>query len=154
MNDFLRFAEKIISWNCSTLSVPFPKVIRIANASEFISASLKCAVSSDGNELLINKDFAESNVDTLFIWLTLSHECRHIWQIQNREDLFKQYEQSSSLSVQEYNAQAAEIDAWAWAIIVVGNLFGVRPTFEENFGAELWAQIQERAREIVAEDFF
>lgn len=152
MSDFLRLSNKIIKWNCSTLSVPVPAV-KIAEPSEFATPTVKSAVSSDGRELLINRSFAETSADEPFMWLALSHECRHIWQVFNAE-MFKDYRQSSALTVQEYNAQPEEVDAWAWSVIVVSEKFGVRPTLEKNFGAAVWAKIQRRARQIAAEGLF
>lgn len=138
--------SKIISWNCTALSVPLP-TIRIVEPSELATNTVTCAVSNDGRELLINKQFAESK-DIFFAWLALSHECRHIWQAKNMPELFNDYKTSAYTNLQEYNAQPAEVDAWAWAVAVLGEKFGVRPTLEKNFGAELWAQIQSRARQI------
>lgn len=152
MTEFLKTVDTVLRSNCSFLSVPLPSV-RIAEPSEFATVTTKCAVSSTGDELLINKQFAESNADTIFLWLTLSHECRHIWQVFNA-NMFNDYKPSSNLSNRDYNAQMEEVDAWAWAVVVVGNRFGVRPTLEKNFGADVWTQIQERARQIAAEGLF
>lgn len=152
MNDFLQLAHKIIRWNCNTLSVPIP-AIRIAEPSEFATVTVKSAISNDGRELLINRQFAESKTETPFIWLVFSHECRHIWQTFNT-DMFNEYKTSVSLSLSEYNAQAAEIDAWAWSIIVVSDKFGFRPTLEKNFGTKIWEDIRTRARKIANEKLF
>lgn len=152
MNDFLQLVDEIIKWNCNALSVTFPAV-RIAEPSEFATPTVKSAVSIDGRELLINRSFAESCADVPFVWLALSHECRHIWQIHNAEK-FDNYQTSATLTLAEYNAQPEEVDAWAWAVVVVGQLFGVRPTLEKNFGADLWARIQQRARQIAEEGIF
>lgn len=103
--------------------------------------------------MLINSDFAESSADMPFVWLMLSHECRHVWQIFNAAK-FDDYQTSAKLSLAEYNAQPAEVDAWAWTVIILSERFGVRPTLEKNFGAEVWAQIQARARQIAAEGLF
>lgn len=153
MTEFLKTVDTILRFNCSLLSVPLPSV-RIAEPSEFATVTTKCAVSSTSDELLINKQFAESNADTIFLWLSLSHECRHIWQAKNSADMLKSYKTSADVQLQDYNEQVAEVDAWAWAVIVLTDKFHVRPTLEKNFGAKLWAQIQERARQIVAEDLF
>lgn len=152
MSNFLQLVDKTIKWNCNALSVPVPAV-RIAEPSEFATPTVKCAVSIDGRGVLINRSFAESCDDVPFVWLALSHECRHIWQIHNAEK-FDKYQTSADIPLTEYNAQPEEIDAWAWAVVVVGELFGVRPTLEKNFGAEVWAQIQQRARQIAENGIF
>lgn len=86
MRDFLQLADKIIKWNCSVLAVQIPTV-RITDPSEFATPTVKSVVSNDGRELLINRQFAESGADELFVWLALSHECRHIWQVHNSQKL-------------------------------------------------------------------
>lgn len=150
--DFMKTATAAVRWNCRTLSVPVPSV-RLAEPAEFATPTTKCAVSSDGKELLINRSFAEANADETFIWLALSHECRHIWQALNAE-LFRGYLDSAALSVQEYNTQPAEIDAWAWGVVVLANRFHTRPTLEKNFGADVWQLIKARARQITDEGLF
>lgn len=152
MRDFLQLADKIIKCNCSVLVVPIPTV-RIAEPSEFATPTVKSVVSTDGRGLLINRQFAESEADELFVWLALSHECRHIWQAHNSQK-FDSYQTSATLPLVEYNAQPEEIDAWAWAVIVTGQLFGIRPTLEKNFGAEVWAQIEQRIQQIATEGLF
>ncbi len=153
MTDFMEIVNAAILWNCRTLSVPVPSV-RIVEPSELATPTTHCAVSSDGGELLINRNFAQGgDTNETFIWLALSHECRHIWQAFHA-NLFNGYRDSSALSVQEYNRQAAEIDAWAWGVIVLTKRFHVRPTLEKNFGAEAWAFIEDRARQISEEGLF
>ncbi len=151
MTDFMKTVNAAVQWNCRVLSVPVP-LVRVAEPSEFATPTTKCAVSSDGSELLINRSFAQGGNEP-FIWLALSHECRHIWQAFHA-DLFNGYRDSAQLSVQEYNRQEAEIDAWAWAVVVLSKRFGVRPTLEKNFGAEAWAFIEDRARRIAEEGLF
>nr|DAO56506.1 MAG TPA: putative protease-like protein [Caudoviricetes sp.] len=151
MNDFIKEAHKIIHANCQALSVPVPNV-RIAEPSDFAAPTIQSAVSKDGKELLINRTFAESKTSELFLWMALSHECRHVWQATNGREMFEHYKQSNGLSVFEYNAQPAEVDAWGWAVAVMSKIFGVRPTLEENFGTDLWNRIDKRAREICSED--
>lgn len=152
MSDFLKIAKDIIWQNCAALAVPPPSV-QIVDPSEFVSPTVESAVSKDGGRLIINRAFAERSIELPRLWLVLSHECRHVWQAL-RADLFDNYRQSSELSVHDYNAQPAEVDAWAWAVLVVSNRFGVRPTLENNFGAELWAQIEARAEQIADRGLF
>ncbi len=146
MSDFLQIAKDVVRQNCRALSVPVPSV-KVVEPSAFPSPTMESAVSKDGKRLIISRAFAERPIELPRVWLVLSHECRHIWQA-FRADLFADYRQSSELSVVAYNAQPAEIDAWAWAVLVVSNRFGVRPTLEKTFGSELWALIETRAEQI------
>lgn len=88
------------------------------------------------------------------VFQAISHECRHIWQAKKGVDMFTSYKTSADVQLQDYNKQVAEVDAWAWAVIVLTDKFQVRPTLEKNFGAELWSQIQDRARQIAAEGLY
>lgn len=148
---FLDLAKEIIRFNCDFLRVPVPSV-RIAEPSEFATRTTRAAVSIDGRKMLINSAFSDCS-DVPFVWLMLSHECRHVWQIRNAEK-FDNYQTSAKLSLADYNSQPEEVDAWAWSVIVVSEKFGVRPTLEKNFGAAVWTQIQQRARQIADEGLF
>lgn len=150
MTDFLKIALKAITFSCSALSVPEPSV-QIVDASLFSTPTTKCAVTDDGAELHINRNFANDPISSPLIWLAMSHECRHIWQIFNT-DLFNSYKQSSELSLRAYNEQAAEIDAWAWAVLVVSRRFGIRPTLEQTFDVEFWRLIETRLKQIADEE--
>lgn len=152
MSEFLQIANNIVRQNCRALSVPVPSV-QVVEQSELATATTLCAVSADGRRLVISRILAERPVELPALWLSLSHECRHIWQTVYA-DVFADYRQSSQLSVVAYNSQPAEVDAWAWAVLVVSNRFGVRPTLEKTFGSELWAAIEARAEQIADSGLF
>lgn len=61
MTDFMEIVNAAILWNCRALSVPVPS-IRIVEPAELATPTTRCAVSSDGDELLINRDFAKGGV--------------------------------------------------------------------------------------------
>lgn len=146
MSKFFKTAKAAVRWNCRILNVPEP-IIRAVDPAELQTKTTRCALSLDGSRIAISQDFINSNPGTAEVWLALSHECRHIWQIHHTEYM-SSYKPSSALSVSEYNQQAAEIDAWAWAVVVLSDRFGVRPTLEENLGVDVWLRIVERANEI------
>lgn len=144
--------DEIIQYNCSLLNINCPKV-SIANDAEFTRTQIKCAITPDGHNLLIKQQFNDT-ADERDWWLMLSHECRHIWQATRKADLLRDYQQSADLSLQDYNAQPAEIDAWAWAVMVVSDKLGVRPTLERIVGAELWQDILSRDRKLLMSRLF
>lgn len=152
MSKFLQIAKDIVRQNCRALLVPIPS-IRVVEPSAFPSPTMESAASRDGKRLAVNRVFAERPIELPRVWLVLSHECRHIWQAVYA-DVFNGYRQSSELSVHDYNAQPAEVDAWAWAVLVVSNRFGVRPTLENTFGVELWSAIEARAAQIADSGLF
>lgn len=122
MNNRYHFTSelnKVIKWNCRQLSL-FPPRTEIVEPDELPTPTTKAAVSFNGEEIGINELFADSydiNEPPLMLWLTISHECRHIWQMRNesfRRQIEKDYKTSDKLTLKEYNEQTAEIDAWAW----------------------------------------
>lgn len=76
MNDAI--AGTAIQVNCGLLGVSPPRV-EDAPASDFATRTTMAALSSDGQTLIVNAahDFSE-----LDIWLAVSHEMRHKWQIE------------------------------------------------------------------------
>lgn len=72
---------------------------------------------------------------TFSVWFhtsfSIAHELRHIWQIKYNEKFYLETYKTIDLcySVEEYNLQPAEIDANAFAYIVMVDFFGIKPLF-------------------------
>lgn len=68
------------------------------------------------------------NPDFLF---AIAHELRHIYQYQTDEKFYFSIYKSSNKcsSVEEYNLQIAEVDANAFASIVMTDFFSMKPQF-------------------------
>ena len=80
--------------------------------------------------------------------LTLSHEIRHLWQSIHMPEAFRDYVQLSNRpTLEDYNLQPAEIDANAFALIIMTNFFHVRPLFQ-NLSDNARSQIEQRAKQI------
>ncbi|MDE6966861.1 MAG: hypothetical protein K2O94_07790 [Clostridiales bacterium] len=139
--------KKIIDLNCFNLEMDRPNY-RILSTTNFATPTTLAAAASDGSEVIINKDFIVSNPQTYMLWLVLSHELRHIWQSKHA-DFFDSYDNSANMSLKDYNAQKAEIDAWAWAIIMVQGFLGVRPTLEVQLGEEFLKKVYKRIDELL-----
>ena len=90
--------------------------------------------------------------DNLFnILFALAHEFRHIWQYEEDEDKdIKNQKSKMELGSKAYNLQIAEVDANAFAHLIMTNCFGVKPSFE-NLDDEVKEAIYKREKEI-AED--
>lgn len=138
-----KIIEKAVEFNCKMLSVKKPEV-NYLNSTNFLSPTTQAAISEDFSSLGINTDIDFSVLD---IWFVISHEIRHLWQSKNKLYL-SDYNSVNKLETKKYNEQNAEIDAHAWAIVVVTNLFGMRPTLEVNLGKEIWQKISDRAEKI------
>lgn len=132
--------------NARLLRVPVPK-IRIEPAAAFQTPTTRAGITDGGREMALNRDFPMTELD---VWMCVSHEMRHAWQIrQNAVSIA--YRPADETQNAEYNAQAEEIDAHAWSVVMLSAAFGIRPTLEKNFGSEIWQKISDRAEEIARE---
>ena len=147
--------SEIVEFNCSVLGVDIPKV-QISPASFFPTPTTRAQIeySKKATILHVNEKYLEFFQDDKFqAWLAISHEIRHIWQIQQKKlaQSLKKYERSDKRSMQEYNDQDLEIDAWAWATIVVNEKLQLRPLFSKTLGKEIEEKIFGRVVEILNE---
>ncbi len=138
--------NRAIQTNAALLKVPAPRLAFVP-ASQFTTPSTRAALSDEGKLISVNRDMKASKLD---VWFAISHEMRHLWQMKHGK-LRPSYAPSSTLPLADYNDQDEEIDAHAWSVIVMANLFGIRPTLEANLGADLWKRIETRAEEIAKE---
>lgn len=111
---------------CDVLNIDMPDVS--FDISGFQTATTLAQCSPDGSTIYI-KESDKPDLDQLF---SIAHELRHIWQIRNNKQLyFTDYKPADMCgSLEAYNLQIAEIDANAFAYIVIVDCFGVKPLFE------------------------
>lgn len=140
-------AKKAASINAKALGVKMPRIVR-EKAIGFETETTRAALSEDGAVLAINDDIKMSEQD---IWLAVSHEMRHVWQIETGYLRRAEYKAASETGSEEYNMQPEEIDAHAWALLAMANIYGVVPRYEDVVGKEISERITERAREITTE---
>lgn len=99
---------------CDVLNIPVPSVS--FDISNFSSDTMMAQVNSAGDTIFL-KEYDKSNQDQLF---SIAHELRHIWQIKNNQELYlSDYKTVDIIGVEKYNLQPAEIDANAFASIVM-----------------------------------
>ena len=148
----MKTLKRIIKQNCQVLGIAAP-ALRVEKASFFTTETTRAALVADDGEksgacIVVNERFIdELKKDEVQAVLTLSHECRHRWQIVNLS--LAGYSSSESLSVEEYNEQDLEVDAWAWATIAMSHFFENVPDFKPVFGDALAKKIMDRASEIL-----
>lgn len=137
----------IIQKNIDFLKIKRPKIL-YKDRSFFSTPTTQSATADTGKEIALNTDFTSLlKKDEIQACAILSHELRHCFQMQKKEiweKELKKYKTSNLLSLNEYNEQLMEIDAWAWAFIMCRKLFRVKLTFEP-FSEELKNRIYERA---------
>lgn len=110
---------------CDILNIPVPFVS--FDTSNFPTSTMLAQCSSDGSTIYLKK-YDKPNPDQFF---SIAHELRHIWQIQNDEQLYFSTYKPIDLctSVEEYNLQIAELDANAFAGLVMMDFFNLKPQF-------------------------
>ena len=62
------------------------------------------------------------------LFFAIAHELRHAYQLENDRSLHD-YHTSDQLDIDEYNAQPLEVDANAFAAVVMAEFFGISPQF-------------------------
>lgn len=110
---------------CDILNISVPSVS--FDTSNFPTDTMMAQCSPDGDTIYL-KRYDKPNPDQFF---SIAHELRHIWQIQNDEELyFSTYKPIDLLSsVEEYNIQIAELDANAFAGLIMMDFFNLKPQF-------------------------
>lgn len=149
---------KIVKLNIDALNIPFPKLI-LSPARFFKTPTTRAAITGDledknSVELHLNREYLSNNADLWQIFLIISHEMRHVWQILNRgqNDPLNGYKTSdNTTSIKEYNEQEMELDAWAWACYMAQRNFnGAYPTFD-FMGNGYTEKVLTRAEQIAQE---
>lgn len=111
---------------CDILNISAPSVSFYT--SNFPTDTMMAQVNPSGDTIYLKK-YDKPNPDQFF---SIAHELRHIWQIQSDEELYFSTYKPIDLctSVEEYNLQIAEIDANAFAGLVMMDFFHLKPLFE------------------------
>lgn len=111
---------------CDILKIQIPSMSY--DTSNFPTDTMKAQCSPDGSTIYLKK-YAKPNPNQFF---SIAHELRHIWQMQNDEQLYFSSYKPIDLcsSVEEYNLQLAELDANAFAGLVMVDFFHLKPLFD------------------------
>lgn len=110
---------------CDLLDIPTPSVS--FDTSNFPTDTMMAQVNSFGSIIYL-KHYDKPNPDQLF---SIAHELRHIWQIKNYHDIyFSNYQTVDMVGTEKYNLQPAEVDANAFASIVMVDFFRLQPQYK------------------------
>lgn len=97
---------------CDFLVIPKPKISFDTSMFKTSTTLAMCDLDT-----IYIKKIDKPNPDLLF---SIAHELRHMWQLKNHEnDYFTDYRQSFEIGTEAYNLQPAEIDANAFASVVM-----------------------------------
>lgn len=132
--------NKFIKEICKDLDIPIPSIS--FDTSGFTSDTMISQCSSAKNIIYIIR-FERLNLDILF---AIAHELRHLWQVRTDEKFYVTH-YTTSIPTEDYNKQIAEIDANAYAGLVMINLFGVKPLFN-GLSNDIVKMIYNRMEEI------
>lgn len=115
--------KEYVSDICSLLKIKEPSISY--DTSNFTTDTMMAQCNPEGTTIYLNK-IDKPNPDYMF---AIAHELRHIWQIKTDCDLyFSKYKPRNLCnSVEEYNLQIAEVDANAFAAIIMINYFHLKP---------------------------
>lgn len=117
--------QRFINDICDILNIPIPEVS--FDTSNFTTDTTLAQCTADGTVIYL-KSFEKLNPDTCF---AIAHELRHVWQIRNNYSFyFSDYKPSNLCNgLEEYNLQLAEVDANAFAGVIMIGFFHLRPQF-------------------------
>lgn len=112
---------------CDILNISAPSVS--FDISNFTTDTMMAQCSPDGSVIYLKK----CNTPNPDLFFSIVHELRHIWQIKNNEQMFFSTYKSieSCKSAEEYNLQIAEIDANAFAGLIMMEFFYLEPLFKD-----------------------
>ena len=115
--------EKFITDICELLDITVPSISY--DISHFPTKTTMAQCELTNNVIYLNK-LDKPNPDYLF---AIAHELRHIFQHKNDEQFYlSNYKTSDNCSsVEEYNLQIAEVDANAFASIIMVEYFKLQP---------------------------
>lgn len=137
--------EEYINMICGILQIEKP-VIKV-DKSVFENSTAMAYFDYKNNVLFFPSPLVPS-FDTFF---AIAHELRHSWQVKTKYDhYFSNYKTRNKLSNKEYNLQPAEIDANAFAKLVVFATFEAEPLFK-GLDEDVKSKIQSRYEELISE---
>lgn len=137
--------KKFIYEICEILNIQVPSISY--DTTNFQSNTMMAQCNSSGSTIYLKK-YNKPNPDQLF---AIAHELRHVWQIKNNYELyFSNYKTINKLNVNEYNLQIAEIDANAFASIIMIDFFHLQQQYK-NMSSDMIIAIKNRMKKIAIE---
>ena len=131
---------------CNMLQLPMPQVFY--NDHE-LAEGIHAKLTPDGKRLFLRK-LKTPSLDQLF---AAASELRREWQRKTDAQLyFGEHKSREELSLRDFAVQPSEVDANAFAAVVVSAFFGVEPVFDDLPGAAR-SKIDRRCEEIRKNEF-
>ena len=143
---YTTMVEKFIADICKLLDITVPSISY--DTSHFLTETTMAQSELTNNIIHLNK-IDKPTPDYLF---AIAHELRHIFQYQNDEQFYlSNYKTSNNCSsIEEYNLQIAEVDANAFASIVMVEYFHMQPQWN-GLSDKVIRAINDRINTIIRE---
>lgn len=138
------FANEI----CNTLGIPCPKILLSKLPSDMFAAyePYEYAIYIDPKKCYDNKGRIK-----IEFFIAVSHELRHAYQYKNNLSCIAEYKERKYFdNTESYNLQPAEIDANAFAEIVIVDYFGLQVLWQ-NYSQKVRNEISNRVSQIAKE---
>lgn len=117
--------NRVIEIVCDDLEIEQPRLVYgFEKMTVGNIARVKLNENKEVVEIQVTDDFSNL-LDVIF---AIIHELRHIWQLQ-QDCYFKDYKQLEELELEQYLLQSEELDANAYATVLMNELFKVKPQF-------------------------
>lgn len=140
----LEMLENFILDVCEILKIAEP--IISFDTSKFRTETTLAQVNPFENIIYFNAK-AKTILD---VYYATAHELRHLWQWKNNYELYFSNYKNANLctSTDEYNLQIAEIDANAFAELIMIDFFHIKP-LQKKLSDKVRVKIQERINYII-----
>ena len=127
---------------CKDLGISVPNV---RFTKSFKGSDTRLAEYDSHSNILMLSSRYENVLDLYFC---VAHELRHKYQLDKDIYDFSSYVTSSTVDIKTYNMQEIELDANAYAYVIMANVFGVEPLFN-GLDEDVKKKIIRRAIKIV-----
>lgn len=140
--------KEFITDVCELLEIEIPKISY--DTSHFPTKTTLAQCEPTANIIYLTK-VDKPNPDYVF---SIAHELRHIYQYQTDEEFYLSvYKPSNKCSsVEEYNLQIAEVDANAFAAIIMTDFFSMKPQWN-GLSGKVVDTIEKRIKFLLATEF-
>lgn len=131
--------DKFVSVICQDLNIITPRIRR----KKALQGTALAYYDYKDNVLYLKKSY-DNDYDMYF---SVAHELRHIYQIKYNVFDLSRHKSNLDISTRAYNLQEEEIDANAYALIIMSSAFHIKPLFN-GLDDDIKAMIYKRANEI------
>ena len=140
--------KEFITDVCELLEIRVPKISY--DTTHFATSTTMAQCKPTANIIYLTK-IDKPNPDYVF---SIAHELRHIYQYQTDEQFYLSgYKPSNKCSsVEEYNLQIAEVDANAFASIIMTDFFSMKPQWN-GLSDRVINAIKSRIKFLLATEF-